>query len=65
MTDAREYADRPTAQDFYNQNPKEFDIRQKMLYNEKADKEQFNAYKSRLGSEAPRKFSDFQNMKYY
>lgn len=59
-----EKADRKTAQDFYNENPKEFDIRQKMLYNEKADKEQFNAYKSRIGSDAPRKFSDFQDMKY-
>lgn len=56
--------DRRTAQDFYNQNPKEFDIRQKMLYNERADKEQFAAYKSRLGSDASRKFSDFQDMKY-
>lgn len=35
-----------------------------MLYNEKADKEQYNKYKSRLHGEAPRKFSDFQDMKY-
>lgn len=56
--------DRRTAQDFYNQNPKEFDIRQKMLYNKEADKEQFAAYKSRPGSDAPRKLSDFQDMKY-
>lgn len=62
--DDREHENRRTAQDFYKQNPKEFDIRQKMLYNEKADKVQFTAYKSRLGSEAPRKFSDFQDMKY-
>ena len=57
-------ADRHTAQDFYNENPKEFDIRQKMLYNEKADKEQYYKYKSRLHGEAPRKFSDFQDLKY-
>lgn len=62
--DNLEYANRRTAQDFYNENPKEFDIRQKMLYNEKADKEQYNKYKSRLHGEAPRKFSDFQDMKY-
>lgn len=57
-------ANRKTSQDFYNENPKEFDIRQKMLYNERADKEQLSAYKKRLGSEAPRKLSDFQDMKY-
>lgn len=57
-------AERRTAQDFYNENSKEFDIRQKMLYNEKADKEQYNKYKSRLHGESPRKFSDFQDMKY-
>ena len=64
MTDARKYADRTTAQDLYNKNPKEFDIRQKMLYNKEADKEQYRNYKARLGGEAPRRFSDFQDMKY-
>lgn len=62
--DNLEYANRRTAQDFYNENPKEFDIRQKMLYNEKADKVQFSDYKARLGSDAPKKFSDWQNLKY-
>ncbi len=62
--DNLEYANRKTSQGFYNENPKEFDIRQKMLYNEKADREQFAAYKSRLGSDAPKKFSDWQNLKY-
>lgn len=62
--DNLEYANRFTAQDFYNKDPKEFDIRQKMLYNEKADKEQFADYKARLGSDAPKKFSDWQNLKY-
>ena len=60
----REYADRRTAQDFYNEDPEKIDKLQKMLYNESADKEQYKKYKTRLGSEAPRKFSDFQNMKY-
>ena len=36
--DNLEYANRRTAQDFYNENPKEFDIRQKMVYNEKRNK---------------------------
>lgn len=60
----REYADRRTAQDFYNKDPKRFDKMQKILYNESADKKQYAKYKKRLGSEAPRKFSDFQKMKY-
>lgn len=58
------YADRETVQDIIEKDPKEFDIRQKMLYNEKADKEQYNNYKSRLGGEAPRNFSEFQEIKY-
>lgn len=63
--DNLKYANRRTAQDFYNENPEEFDIRQKMLYNKEADKEQYNKYKARLHGEVPRKFSDFQNMKYW
>lgn len=58
------YADRLTAQDLYEKDPKEFDIRQKMLYNKNADKEQLARYKKRLGKDVPSKFSDFQNMKY-
>ncbi|MBO5702148.1 MAG: hypothetical protein J6S71_06885 [Clostridia bacterium] len=58
------YADRETVQDLIEKDPKEFDIRQKMLYNKKADKEQYNNYKSRLGGEAPRNFSEFQEIKY-
>ena len=57
-------ADRETAQDWWNKNPEELDIQQKMLYNETADKEQYNKYKARLHGEAPRNFSDFQDMKY-
>ena len=59
-----EKTDRKTAQDFYNKNPKEFDIKQKKLYNKEADKAQFSAYKSRLGSDIPTRFSDWQDLKY-
>lgn len=62
--DNLEYVDRRTAQDFYNEDPKEFDIRQKMLYNKKADTAQFAAYKARLGNEAPKRLADWQNLKY-
>ncbi len=57
-------ADRRTAQDFYEENPEEFEIRQKMLYNKKADMAQFTEYKSRLGSDAPRSFAEWQSLKY-
>ena len=48
-----------------SRNPKGFDIRQKMLYNEKADKEQLSEYKSRLGKDAPRSLPEFRQIKYY
>ncbi|MBQ4563847.1 MAG: hypothetical protein IJA58_05145 [Lachnospiraceae bacterium] len=35
-----------------------------MAYNRSADKSQFNAYKSRLGADAPKKFAEFQQIKY-
>lgn len=40
------------------------DKKRKMRYNEKADREQYNAYVSRLGDEAPKTFEKFQNIKY-
>ncbi|MBP3435876.1 MAG: hypothetical protein J6K62_06085 [Clostridia bacterium] len=35
-----------------------------MAYNRSADKSQFNAYKSRLGADAPKNFEAFQKLKY-
>lgn len=63
-SEGREYADRRTAQDFYNEDPEKIDKMQKMLYNETADKNQHALYKKRLGSEVPGRFSDFQKLKY-
>ena len=40
------------------------DNKRLMVYNESADKEQFARYKERLGDDAPRKFKDFQKIKY-
>ena len=40
------------------------DKARKMSYNEKADKEQYDRYQKRLGSDAPKSFSDFQTLKY-
>ncbi len=59
-----DYADRLTAQDFYEKDPEEFDIRQKMLYNKNADKEQLTRYKKRLRGEAPQSIAEFQTLKY-
>ena len=55
---------RQTARDLYEKDPKEFDFRQKMLYNKEADKEQLARYRKRFGKDAPRKLSDFQDLKY-
>ena len=67
-SDRAEKADRTTAQDWWEKqrvkDPKEFDIRQKMLYNEKADKEQLAKYKKRLHGDAPRSLAEFQALKY-
>jgi SPP1 gp7 family putative phage head morphogenesis protein len=68
ISDRLEKADRATAQDWWEKerakDPKEFDIRQKMLYNEKADKEQLAKYKKRLHGDAPGSLAKFQNIKY-
>ncbi|MBQ6018906.1 MAG: minor capsid protein [Clostridia bacterium] len=40
------------------------DKQRKKAYNEAADKEQFEQYKSRLGDDAPKSFLEFQNLKY-
>ena len=40
------------------------DKMRKMGYNESADKSQFEAYKSRLGADAPKTFKAFQTLKY-
>ena len=67
-SDRAEKAYRATAQDWWEKqrakDPKEFDIRQKMLYNEKADKEQLAKYKKRLHGDAPRSLAEFQALKY-
>ena len=55
---------RQTARDLYEKDPKEFDLRQKTLYNKEADKKQLARYRKRLGKDAPRKLSDFQDLKY-
>ena len=40
------------------------DRERKKAYNESKDREQWGAYRERLGDEAPSKFSDFQTIKY-
>lgn len=40
------------------------DKMRKMEYNKKADRQQFNAYKNRLGADAPETFEAFQTLKY-
>ncbi|MBP3396523.1 MAG: hypothetical protein J6L87_05050 [Clostridia bacterium] len=46
-------------------DPKGFDIKQKMVYNESADKKQYQEYRSRLGRDMPNGgFSTFQKLKY-
>lgn len=68
VSDPAKKADRATAQDWWEKerakDPKEFDIRQKMLYNKTADKEQLARYKARVHSDAPKSLSAFQDIKY-
>lgn len=64
IKDGMRYSDRHTVRDVYEKDPKEFEIRQKMAYNEKADKKQWRAYKAILHGDAPRSFAKFQNLKY-
>lgn len=64
IKDGMKYSDRHTVRDVYEKDPKEFEIRQKMAYNEKADKKQWRAYRAVLHGDAPRSFADFQNLKY-
>ena len=46
-------------------DPKGFDIKQKMVYNESADRKQYQEYRARLGRDMPKGgFSAFQNLKY-
>lgn len=40
------------------------DKQRKMVYNKSADMAQFDAYKARLGDDAPKSFADFQKLKY-
>lgn len=40
------------------------DKSRKMAYNDSADREQFEAYKKRLGDDAPKSFKEFRNLKY-
>ena len=67
ISDRAKKADRVTVQDWWKKerakDPKEFDIRQKMLYNE-TDKEQLAKYKKRLHGDAPGSLAKFQNIKY-
>ena len=58
-------ADRATAQDLYEKDPKEFDIRQKMLYNKEADKRLLKKYRAEFGKNAPSSLAKMQEMKYY
>lgn len=41
------------------------DTVRKMNYNESTDQKQYDKYKKVLGKEAPKKFEDFQNIKYF
>ena len=60
----REYADRRTAQDFYNEDPEKIDKLQKMLYNESADKKLLKKHKDEFGRNAPKSLSALRQMKY-
>ena len=40
------------------------DKQRTMVYNKSADMAQFDAYKARLGDDAPKSFADFQKLKY-
>ena len=40
------------------------DIERKKAYNEKADRQQFEAYKNRLGADSPKTYKDFRTLKY-
>lgn len=63
-SEGREYADRRTAQDFYNEDPERFDKMQKMLYNESADKKLLRKHKAEFGGNAPKSISALRQMKY-
>ena len=41
------------------------DTVRKMNYNNSADKSRYDKYKQILGKEAPKKFDDFRNIKYF
>lgn len=41
------------------------DLQRKISYNETTDKAQYEKYKERLGSDAPRSFAKFQDLKYH
>lgn len=61
--------DRDTVTDWLKKerekDPKGFDIKQKMVYNESADRKQYQEYRSRLGRDMPNGgFSTFQKLKY-
>ena len=59
-----DYADRLTAQDLYEKDPKEFDIRQKKIRNESSDRALLKKYQAEFGKNAPRSLAKFQEMKY-
>ena len=64
IQDGMKYSDRHTVRDVYEKDPKEFDIRQKMAYNEKADKKQYELYKTHIKPEMPKTFREWQDIKY-
>ena len=68
-TKIKSEGDRDTVADWLKKerekDPEGFDIKQKMVYNESADKKQYQEYRSRLGRDMPNGgFSTFQKLKY-
>lgn len=68
ITGKNEVVSEMTYQEWYEarakENPKEFDLARKKIYNESADKKQYEKFKAEFGKNAPSSFVDFQTLKY-
>lgn len=68
ITGKNEVVSEITYQEWYEarakENPKEFDLARKKIYNESADKKQYEKFKAEFGKNAPSSFVDFQTLKY-
>ena len=68
ITGKNEVVSEMTYQEWYEarakENPGEFDIARKKIYNESADKKQYKKFKAEFGENALSSFVDFQTLKY-